>query len=314
MLRLLLILLLTAAAGLARAATPLVEIPYCLDYRGWFTISATIAGKGPFDFVVDTGATRTLIFVNVVDRIGGVAPSGGPPVSVLGLSSSEKFPTFFVGDIAVGTEKLVNLRTVVLRDWTVGGRAPQGVLGLDFLARYKVEIDAERSVMRFYAPDADLQLEDRRGWRAAPMTRRPFNLDEGALYVVTVRLNSFTVPVLLDTGAASTLVNGLAAARGATSSIRTTASDWTGSARVTDALSSKGRAGVARFDRMRIGEARWTGVDLVVFDADIFAELGVANRPYGLLGANLFERRSVIFDFPGERIIISPDLGARKKP
>lgn len=105
---------------------PLAEIPYRIDYGGWLTISVSIDGRGPYDFIIDTGATQTLVLKNLQDK-ERFPPSGGPPQRVLGLLSAGAFPTFSVGEVSVGNEKLSNLVTMVLPDWTVSGASPQGV-------------------------------------------------------------------------------------------------------------------------------------------------------------------------------------------
>lgn len=279
-------------------------MPYRTDYGGWFTVSGTIKGKGPFDFVVDTGSTKTLIFVNTVDKIGGVALTNDPPVRVIGLSADRKFPTFRIGDVSIGGQTMADLATVILRDWTVNGRAPQGVIGLDFLERYHVEFDSQAKVMRLYARQTPYAPPSPK-WRSTPMQRRSFTLDESAVFTTEMRLNSAPVEFLIDLGATGTIVNQRAAARGRNLGVSINTTE-TRSTRISDSLDSKDRGRPVFFDRVSIGRTTWNRAVLVVYDAPVIDELGMADRPFGLIGANMFEDRSFSFDFAELRLYIGP--------
>lgn len=311
MLRLILVLFGVFAPTAILAADPAAEIPYRIDYRGWYTIEGTINGKGPFDFIIDTGATRSLIFANAAAKVSDVRPSGGAPISVLGLSKEGKFPTFVVDEIEVGGERFAGLVTVVLSDWVVDGRAPQAVLGLDFLARYHVEFDADRRVMRLYRPAARYAPPGRR-WTSAKMRRDLLVSDDGPLFTTEVRLNGWSMPFMIDLGATGTIVNEVGAARGDNVGVQINDNTWTGASRVTDALSAKARARMALFQRMRIGGARWNRIALVVYDAPILEDLGVQGRPFGLIGAPLFADRSFAFDFKNGALFIGPSPETRR--
>ncbi|MEX0644509.1 MAG: retropepsin-like aspartic protease, partial [Parvularculaceae bacterium] len=160
--------LLLLAPVAARAAEPVAVVPYRIDYFGWFTVSATVNGRGPYDFIIDTGATRSLVFQNLA-AIHEFAPSGGPPQTVLGLASEDLLPTFTVGDVSVGAARIDNLVTVILSDWRQGDRSPQGVLGLDFLTRYTLVFDAERGVLSLYDRDAAPESYPRK-WKPVALT------------------------------------------------------------------------------------------------------------------------------------------------
>jgi predicted aspartyl protease len=298
--------LLLCLAGSAAAVEPVATLPYRIDYGGWFTVTGTIKGKGPFDFIIDTGSTKTLIFVNTVDKIGGVYATNGPPVSVVGLSATKKFPTFRIGDVAIGGQVMPDLVTVILQDWTVEGRAPQGVIGLDFLERYHVEFDGQAKLMRLYAKEKRYTPPSAK-WRSSAMQRRSFTLDEGAAYTVEMRLNSARVEFLIDLGATGSIVNERAASRGRNLGVAINASE-TRSTRIVDAVDARSRARPVFFNRISIGKTVWHRAVLIVYDAPVIEELGMSERPFGLIGANLFEDRSFAFDFAEQRLFIGPTV------
>lgn len=293
----------------AFAAEPVAVIPFRTDYNGWLTVEARVKGQGPLDFIIDTGSTRTLIFEQTVALIGGVRPSNGAPVSVIGLSSQKKFPTFYVGDVEIGGQTMPDLLTVILPDWRVEGRAPHGVIGLDFLEQFHVEFDSEAGLMRLFQ-STDPYAPPARSWKSAAIARETFHLEEKeGLYLVDVSLNAARVPFMIDLGATGSIVNERAAnlgAKGDRTGFAISINRGRGASRIKDASSEKATTSYRQFSRVRIGKTVWRDVGFSVFEAPIFAELGVEDEPFGLIGVNLFEHRSFAFDFAHGRLFIGP--------
>lgn len=305
--RLAFLIVLLLAPALARATEPVAALPYRIDYGGWFTVQAMVNGRGPYDFIVDTGATQTLVFRKLGADLS-LPPSGGPPQTVLGIAAAGRFPTYLIEDIALGPVGLQRLTTVILDDWAVGGRSPHGVLGLDFLARYFIIFDRDRREIRLYENRRSLEIAAP-GWRATELRRRTFNLDRGGLYTVDAYPNSRRIRFIIDLGATGTIINERARARmtraGQMAISVNPRRGETGS-RVTDALSEKTRAEAVKVDNFRIGRTRWYSLVFTAFDAPIFDELGVQGEAFGLLGADLFHDRSFALDFNGEQLFIGP--------
>jgi len=291
----------------AHAADPVARLPYRLDYGGWFTVSATVNGQGPYDFIIDTGSSHSLVFENLA-AVQAFQLSGDPPRTVLGLSSSHPHPTYSVGDIALGPVTLKDATTVILADWTVGDRSPQGVIGLDLLKNYRVVFDAETRDIFLYAAEADLGPTFG-NWRRAPLETAEFDREAGELFTITARLNRSSTRFLLDLGASGTVINRTAynkATQNQTAIRIAPLTSTTPIGRVTDALDTTVKAQTARMARVRAGEMTWGGVVMVVHNAQIFADLGVAEEPFGLFGADMLRDRSFMLDFPGRSLLVGP--------
>ncbi|HXI87956.1 MAG TPA: retropepsin-like aspartic protease [Parvularculaceae bacterium] len=305
--RLALLFLVIAAMAPASAASepkPIVTVLYRLDYSGWITIPVTVNGAGPYDFIVDTGATKTLAFQNLAD-VQGFRPANTPPQFVLGLGSSGTHPTFLVGEVAVGPARLSDLTTVVLPDWQ-GIAAPAGLLGLDFLSNYIVVFDAEAMQARFYPAEGETPAAIRR-WSTIKLAKNDFGLGAGDLYFLKARLDDRSIPFLVDLGASGTLIN-----RAAYNVVtRSRFEIWLGptleSGRITDARRTSSQADAIRIKRFRIAR-RAVFYDRVVLiqDAQIFADLGQTRRPFGLLGDDLLRDRSFAVDIAHSRLMIGP--------
>lgn len=295
-----------AFAAPARAAEPVAVAALRIDYGGWFTVSATVNGRGPFDFIIDTGATQSLVFESLHAAMA-FPPSGGGAQRVLGIASAGAFPTYRIGEISVGAAKISDLTTVVLPNWIAGERSPQGVLGLDFLERYFIVFDAESRSLRLYDAPAKAETSGR-GWRSTDFRRRTFTLERGALYTVDGYANSRLARYIVDLGATGTIINKQALARISRNSIAVTVrpgSERTAS-RIIDALKKSTKQEDVVISRFKVGRVNWYDQIFTVYDAPIFAELGVADTPYGLLGADLFHERSFALDFAGGRLHIGP--------
>lgn len=284
---------------------PLTTLPYRIDYGGWITVPVMIDGRGPFDFVVDTGASRTLIFKNLAVQLA-IPNTPGETVRILGVGSQARLPTYRVGDVAVGSVSLDDLSTVILDDWRVGQRTPQGVLGLDFLARYLLAFDAETMTVAVYSPGAEATLPPK--WRPADLKRDNFGLEAGEIFVAKTYFRSRPVELLFDLGASGTVINSIALGS-LFSSLPAIVARPTGAeltSKVTDILNEASSGKLVKIDRIRLGKTTWYRQTVTVHDAAIFDEIGRQNVPFGLLGADLFRDRSFALDFPNDRLWIGP--------
>jgi predicted aspartyl protease len=83
------------------------------DHR--MTVSALIDGKGPFRFLVDTGADRSVLAADVAQQLGLI---GGDDVVVQGISRSIPATTALLHSLKVGTIEINDIAVPVLsREW-----------------------------------------------------------------------------------------------------------------------------------------------------------------------------------------------------
>jgi hypothetical protein len=297
--------LIAMAPVLASAQEPVATLPYRIDYGGWFTVSATVNGQGPYDFIIDTGATQSLVFENLA-AVQTFAPSGGPPQQVLGLLSAGSFPTFTIGDVAVGATRLSGLVSVVLPDWRVGDRSPQGLIGLDFLSLYTAKFDRATATVSFYP--AGTTVKPAAGWKSASLKGETFGLSVGKVYTVDAFLDNSRVRFLLDLGASGTIINSVAKTsvknRGVGIVQRGSGAD--AASRIRDALDTREDAKSVVVRNFALSSVHWYRKLLVVNDAPIFRDLGVHRIAFGLFGADLLVDRSFILDFANGNLLLGP--------
>jgi predicted aspartyl protease len=307
--------LLAATAYQARAAEPLTVVPYHIDRSGWLVVDVTLNGEGSHPFIIDTGATRSVVFATLA-ALKAFPGTDAPPHRVIGVASDGFFPTYQVGEMAIGSAALVPLVTVVLDDWRIGPDAPQGVIGLDFLVRYRVVFDADAMTMRLYAPTGEVPAYTGR-WRAVDLKRSNFGLNSGDLFLLEATVERNALEFMLDLGAAATIVNtravggsadGMAPAVGALQP--------RSPGRVTDSLDRTVDASQVLVQRVQVNKSSWRNQSIVVHDAAVFEELGRAREPFGLFGADLLAERSFMLDLANDTLLIGEPSRrqARQRP
>lgn len=157
------------------------------------TAPVMVNGQGPFPFVVDTGANRSIISQELAAQLG-LGP--GRPVVVHGITGQRVVPTVRVGQFGVGGRQASNFSMATLREEFL--RAP-GLLGVDGLKNQRIIFDM---------PGGRLQIvrsSEPRGSDTGAVipARRRF----GQLTVVDTDLEGARVSVLIDTGSESTVGN-----------------------------------------------------------------------------------------------------------
>lgn len=302
------------ATQAASAREPVAEIPYRFDYDGWITVQARVNGEGPYDFIVDTGATLSVVFSNL--ESDHIFPEiGGEPRRILGLIEANDLPPRYIGAIDVSGQRLDDFTSVVIDDWAPPRRTPQGVLGLDFLSRYTVFIDPATATIKLYA-DGRPDIVDAKGWSSVRMRDKTFIKDTNPLYVVRARIRSRTYPFILDLGASGTVVN-FSAVDDMLSSRRINLGAQATSIRrpkVQDLFGNEHRSRFVRIQRMKIGGVSWRNKTVSVYNSGVFNELGISNMPYGLLGADMFRDRQLVLDFPKKRMHLGERVRRHQQP
>lgn len=297
-------LLAFAPVGFVHAQEPIATIPYFVDDNGAFNVAVTIDGRGPYHFIIDTGATLTLAFENLA-AIENFEPTGASKRRVLGISGSALLDTYRIGDVALGPAVMRQHVGVILGDWKPPRTTPQGILGIDFFRQYAVVFDVSDKTLSLY-PHGGIPKERIKKWRSIRLRPKTYAAASGALYTTAGYLNRSPTTFIIDLGSVATLVNYDAAESIFSGTIsQGGASSVTTGSRLKDVFDDRTRAVTGRFNRIQIGSAIWRNVVVWLKDAPIFEELGVSQVPYGLLGADLLAAQDFALDFGENRLYLS---------
>jgi predicted aspartyl protease len=296
------------ASGFAAAQTPVTgslvatrptdaeTLSYAPDEGHRMTVAVNVDGRGPFRFVVDTGAERTAISNELAATLG--LASGGD-VTLATVTDIARVPSVIIPELEIGRRTVPAIRAPALAERHLGA---QGMLGVDSLRLQRVVFDFTNQELTLSAS----HIEDDRREEGEIVVRGVTRL--GRLILTDALMDGQRIRVIVDTGSQVTVGNSALRQRlqrsGRLGQMRPLA--LTG---VTGELVNAEYT-VAR--RVRVGSVHMNDLPIAFAEVQLFEHLGLGDRPAILLGMDalrLFERVSI--DFANRRVrLLPPPFGA----
>ncbi|MBS1787368.1 MAG: aspartyl protease family protein [Acidobacteria bacterium] len=169
-----------------------VTIPFELVNNRPF-IKLMINGKGPFRFVVDTGASMSVLSDKTAAALGVKPVAKGGSARAIGGSGT--FPILYglLDSIQMGDAKIdvvpIYIRTVHSTEDTPEGERSAGYIGLSVLSQYAVTLDYKTQEMLLdRTPLSDEQLANKPAGQAAADATAPKTENLGALAATGVEV------------------------------------------------------------------------------------------------------------------------------
>lgn len=162
------------------------------DVFGRPTAKVMIDGHGPFNFLVDTGSTTTVIAARHAAQMK--TPLIGM-VTVNGTTGSAEMPLARVAKLETGVATAENIQVAILSD--KGLAREDGILGADVFAGRKLSFDIQAKSVRVES--------SKRQTRVAP--RSNLRLRNGLLAEIEGKVGTIPVQLMLDTGAQHCIAN-----------------------------------------------------------------------------------------------------------
>jgi hypothetical protein len=163
-----------------------------VDRYGRPTAKVMLNGKGPYNFMVDTGSTTTVLAARHVSRLGvpivGIA-------TVAGTTGSAEASLVRLDSLETGVVKKTDLRLAVLPD--EGLARADGILGADVFAGKRLVFDIASRIVRVEP--------SRRQVRVAP--RSNMRIRNGLLAEIDGYVGTVGAHLMLDTGAEHCIAN-----------------------------------------------------------------------------------------------------------
>ena len=290
-------LLLATSAATSQTADPAPaedNVDIGADKRMRMTVPISIDGKGPYEFLIDTGAERTVISAELARELSLPA---GKSAMMHSMTGAGPVQTVIIPQLQVSKNKVSQIHAPALKQMHIGAA---GMLGIDTLQAQRVTFDFEREKMTITSSSTPAA---RHASDEIVVTARS---RLGRLVLVDASIEGEKLMVVLDTGAEVTIGNEalrrkLARKRKLGETVPIELISVTG--------------GRMMADYTRSGEIRLGGIlirDFPIGFAEVhpFKQLGLSERPALLLGMDalrLFNRVSV--DFANRKVrFLAPEL------
>ena len=164
------------------------------DAAGRAVALININGQGPFRFIIDTGANRSVLSQTLATRLG-LAPAGVDVVH--SIDGAQPAALVKVESLSFGALRLSHGDTPVLDGPMLDGE--HGLLGVDGMAGRLLHIDFTKHCVEIYESAAQMPMQ---GWQSIPARMR-----FGSLLMVPGEIVGVHVNVLIDTGSDISLAN-----------------------------------------------------------------------------------------------------------
>lgn len=264
------------------AAIPGAASATTKDTAGRAIAPITINGQGPFRFIIDTGANRSVLSQALATRLG-LAPAGEGLVH--SIDGAEPAALVSVESLSFGGLALSRGETPVLDGPMLAGA--HGLLGVDGMAGRVLHIDFTRHCVEIYDSSVQLPMQ---GWLAVPARMR-----FGTMVNVQGDIQGVKVNVLIDTG--SNISLGNERFRDALRGVAAQTVEYHG-----DRAFTFGRPLVLDLSVwtpvLRLGHTIVDGVTAYIGDFHIFDVWGLQDEPTLLIGMDVLARsREMTIDY-----------------
>jgi len=260
------------------------EVATGLDRSLRMTVPVMINGQGPFDFVVDTGADRTVISEELAKQLN-LPQSGTATLHAMGGSAKVKLVSIKTVQVSTNIAKRVEAAALPRRN--VGA---DGLLGIDSLKNQRIVMNFQTNTMRVEPASTPEEAvpEDSDLIIVTAKTRL------GQLVMVDADANGQKIWVVVDTGAQNSIANtrlrALLVKRVPETEIR--------SINMLDVLGRTTPAEYTVVSKLRIGGVSMGNAAIAFADAHPFRLFGLTRKPSMLLGVeSLRSFRRVSVDF-----------------
>lgn len=174
----------------------LFATPTRIDRVGRIIAPVMIDGKGPFRFIVDTGATRSTVSPRLVNLLG-LDAAANLPLQVNGITGTAEVPSVLIHSLQAGALLIEDTRFPVL--WAPLMAGADGFLGVAGLKGKRLLVDFQRNTVKIsqggtaFTPPGFDRISGR-------------TMQDGLL-VVSARVGGVRVDAIIDTGSERSIGN-----------------------------------------------------------------------------------------------------------
>jgi predicted aspartyl protease len=270
-----------------------------LDKR--LTVPVQVGARGPYNFIIDTGAERTVVSRELAGSLG-LTPS--QPVQLTSMTGVSTVSTVVVPNLSI--KSIGQMHTVIAPSLDARNLGAVGLLGIDTLSKHQVSIDFDKGTMTV-RPSVKRKWGQLRPRGEIVVTAK--NLF-GQLIVTDAYYGSTRIQVVLDTGSQVTIGNSALRARIGRGRMKKAIP-----IQLTSVTGEKTVADYTRVPNIRIGRLAFGVMPVAFADVAPFERFGLTKRPALLLGMDALRSFShVDIDFPNREVRFKMPRNVRYMP
>jgi len=300
-----LLLFLSCLAGVPLKANDSTQAVYAAlsgyplerDHYNRLMVGVHVNGVGPFPFIIDTGASRSIVYrsLTAMMQLEAVPNKSRNIVTANGYRPALIYP---IGDIYALGRTLKLKETVALPD--IIHSTAKGLIGVDLLAGRTLFVRPEAALAVLQDNNKNLEGE---GWSF--VQGRPVAYGSLAL---EIDMGGVTIPFMVDTGASDTVIN----TAGAEILLRSATGIRTEKVSVVVARGQTFARERLILSEFVLGNRAFQKTNIYVADVPVFRLLGAARVPAVILGMNVLNQQDFALDFQNWRLYLRSQTRAGK--
>lgn len=286
------------ACALALLATPVLAAKRPLpgasttrDKQGRIIAQVFVDGKGPFRFLVDTGANSSMVTPTLLQKLSLAPGESASSEQVQGITGSEQLPWAPIKSLRIGDIIKEDLRLPVGDSPVLDGI--DGILGLAGLGAVRVVVDFHDSrVIIDRSSPGGLP-----GYLDIAAQRTP-----GGLLLIPARVGNVRVAAVIDTGATVTLGNSALH-----QALLREAAKQEANTQIFGVTRQTSKGDITLSPEVFLGPAVIEHLGIVYSDIPIFKIWHLDSQPALILGMNVLSTVEVLaLDYPHARVYMLP--------
>ena len=278
----------------------LADVSYRIAHGDRIVIPVELNGIGPFEFVVDTASSRTVLFDHVRLKLG-LAGDPDTTMTIYGMVGEQSALALKLDRLSIGQEDIDGVEVADLPEPRAEDDEADGILGLDILERYELLFDRPSQTFHLYSRRSGLP-HSVTGWNSVRLQHQKLPTVPCAFWFFGTLLNHSASATLLDLGAGITVINWQMAEK---MGFRKADFPITRASEELKDVVGKSEPVILITELfIRIGQANWANKSVLVANTKIFGLLGLDEIPATILGAGLLKDSSFAIDFRNEVLYI----------
>jgi len=277
-----------------------VTVPYRLSSAGRIVIDVAVNGTEPQPFVLDTGASVSVLYNDFAEDIG-LTPTGDT-VLIRGLVAVGRRPVIEGLDFVIEEKRFSSVRAVTLDAPSVSDNS-FGLLGSDILSNSLLLFNHEKMVMTLI-PSLTIKPKIFSGWLRMPLKGNTKGREDIGLHFAETDFGDKRIPVLIDTGSNTNFMNWRMATLD--KSIKRLERRMRSEGVLQGALETTPLRLNTKLFGLSLGEKYWPELDVTVIELEPLSTIAPVDRPMMIAGAGMFTPQTFAFDFGRNQIYIRP--------